>query len=336
MWGLGLLISFLQLFITKGIEIWAHHYLRNVLIPLLFYPVISGLLNAQIKISLRRILTWTFAANVVVSYCQVFFTAVYRRPTGLFGDPIINSLTLYWGLAAIFLSGNKKQSMAGFLVLVPLYQYLSSLSSVLSFALGCTTVLILTYHSWKNYLKANLKLVSILATTALIAVVAISWAVQKLQPADFENASNKAVKLYQSAFCNQPGCEHWSYEGRIKSNLRPFALCREDAVSCMIGNVQTALYEKVESTWASLISNWGVFFCLLYMGWIVTHLKKPLGLTLDLSEEGKDHIIWSLIFITCIYFSFLNTIIYKYPINILFYASMAYMVFHSRVKAKLG
>jgi NADH:ubiquinone oxidoreductase subunit H len=102
-------------------------------------------------------------------------------------------------------------------------------------------------------------------------------------------------------------------------------MCRESAVDCAFGNVHSSLYEKVEATWGSLVANWGVFFCFVYVFWALSHLVKARKIPLDISTSDPDLIFWSIVLYTGFFFCILNTVPYKYPVNILWYASLAYI-----------
>ncbi len=163
---------------------------------------------------------------------------------------------------------------------------------------------------------------------ALLTVfVVVNKTIKRDPQQGFEVVGSKAQLLYDSVFCKGQGCEHWSYEGRIQSNLKPFSFCATSLTSCVIGNVTSSHYERLESTWASLVFNWGAVFCLLYFLWIFKHLKYSKKTDDFSSEEARNRLLWSMIYYSCVYFQFLNTIHHKFPINIFFYSSMAYLMY---------
>jgi hypothetical protein len=329
LWGLflsGVIFSLIQLLVAKDLVTWSQHYLRNILIPLLFYPVFRGLFQQRIEISVRPVLIWLFGINIFLSYAQIFFSKGFIRPTGLFGDPIINSVFLFWGFIALALSRGKISILLASILLIPLIQFLSSLSALLSVILGALTVFLISKKHWLRDLKKNLKHVMALVIGGLCLITFLTWITQVThQQNSDEEASEKAQALFNSVFCKQEGCQHWSYRGRIESNLRPYRLCRENIASCFLGNIQTPNYEKVESTWGSLVANWGVIFCFLYLFWIFIHLLKAKKVLVTTSEFDSDLTFWLLVFFSVFFLSIFNTIPYKYPINIMWYASMAFL-----------
>ncbi|PIS12072.1 MAG: hypothetical protein COT73_00280 [Bdellovibrio sp. CG10_big_fil_rev_8_21_14_0_10_47_8] len=330
LWFWGLFIGLLQYTLNKDLPTFAQHYFRNVLVPLLFYPVLLGLFRAGVKISIRPILIAIFTISVALSYLQIWKSATVDRPTGLFGDPIINTLILCWGLSSVVMLERKFLSIFCLALLVPLIQYMSSFSALIGFLLGGLTVLWQYRRHCYVYWKAHQKMLTIFIGTVVALVLLTNKVVEQIQPEASSVAENKFEQLYQSVFCQDAACQHRSYRGRIKSNLRPFELCSDDPLSCLIGNRKTAAYERIESTWASAVTNWGIIFCGLYFAWILTHLKLFRRLRLGNAQKlDKDILIWSLIFFSSIYFSFMNTLIYKFPINVLFYISMAYIHFHA-------
>ncbi len=325
LFAVGLLISLLQLAVAKDFMTWSQHYLRNILMPLLLYPVFVGIFRVKIDLSARQILNCLFVVSVFLSYMQIYYSKWFIRPTGLFGDPIINSMFLLLGFVSILLSRGKMSVLLASIALVPLIQYLSSLSALFSVIAGAGTVFLLSKNQWLEYCRTHTKKVLLTAIGSICLIAFLGWTTQHTHRESQDDASDKAQALFKSIFCKQEGCQHWSYKGRIESNLRPFRLCQEDAVSCVVGNIQTPLYEKVESTWGSLVANWGAIFCLLYLFWALKHLLKARKLPLDLSDPNPDLVFWSVVLFTGAFFCILNTVPYKYPVNILWYASLAFI-----------
>jgi hypothetical protein len=332
-WCLGFLISLYQLSVAKDGSTWLQHYFRNILIPLFFFPVVLGTFKSQARFELRRIFPWVFWINLGVSYIQAFALPVIDRPRGLFGDPLINSLVLFWGLISMFLWHRKKQVawIAG-ITLIPLLQYLSSLSSIASILLGGLTLAWVSRRQWLDAYRANQKRIFIGAVILAALFVSLSWMVRKPRPNGYEMTSQKFQMLYQSLTCKDADCQVWFLKGRIMSNLRPIEICRQDFVSCLLGNRQTDKYERLDSTWGSLVANWGAIFCVIYLGWLLFHFRIAAQLSWDRIEDNKDQAFWSLVFFSCLYYCVFNAIIYKYPVNIMLYFSMAYLSFRKDQK----
>jgi hypothetical protein len=335
LFGAGLAVSLIQFFWMKDLVTWGQHYFRNILLPLLFYPIFLNLFRQQIKLSIRPIFIWLFAVNIFLSYAQFYFSKGFIRPTGIFGDPIINSVFVLLGFISVALSRGKISILIASILLVPMIQYLSSLSALISIILGAATVFLISKNQWLEYFQKNLKKAVLTTLGSLCLIVFLAWITQITHQKSVNGAaSEKAQALFNSAFCKEEGCQHWSYQGRIESNLRPFRLCRESWVSCLIGNVQTPNYERIESTWGSLVANWGAIFCIIYLFWIFVHILKAQKVPMDLSTSDPDLIFWQMIFYSGLYFCLFNTVPYKFPINIVWYASMAFIAAQSQHKAK--
>ncbi|MGZ5280150.1 MAG: hypothetical protein ACXWC9_09420 [Pseudobdellovibrionaceae bacterium] len=326
-WTVGLLMSLYQLAVAKDFSTWLQHYFRNSLIPMLFFPVVLGLFKSQVSFKLRLIFPWVFWINLVVSYVQAFALPVIDRPRGLFGDPLLNSLVLFWGLVSIILWQRKQIAWVAGIALIPLLQYLSSLSSLVSIVLATLTLGIISRRQWLPVYRANRKRIVLASVIAVSLFVSLSWIVRKPRPDGYQMTSQKFQMLYQSLACQDANCQVWFLKGRIISNLRPFEICRQDLTSCLLGNRLTGRYERLDSTWGSLVANWGAIFCLLYVAWLAVHFKKPSRLSWDMTEDGKQNIFWSLVFFCCVYYALFNAVIYKYPVNIMLYFSMAYLSF---------
>jgi len=326
-WIFGLLISLFQLAVAKDFSTWFHHYFRNVLIPLLFYPVVLGLFQSQVLLKLRSIFPWVFAVNLTVSYIQAFGMEVIDRPRGLFGDPLLNSMVLFWGLVAVILWHRKHIAWIAGIALIPLLQYLSSLSSIVSILLAALTVGFISRRQWLHIYRTNQKRLLVISVIVVALFISLSWMVRQPRPTGYEMTSQKFQMLYQSLNCKDASCQQWFLKGRINSNLRPFEICKQDLTSCLFGNRLTGQYERLDSTWASLVANWGAIFCLLYFVWLAFHFKIPSHLSWDLTENGKQHVFWSLVFFSSFYYCLFNAVIYKYPVNIMLYFSMAYLSF---------
>jgi hypothetical protein len=338
-WGLflfGFLISLLQLTVAKDLATWSQHYIRNIMLPMLFYPVFRGLFQLKAQIQIRSLLIWIFGIGICLSYAQVFFTKGFVRPTGIFGDPIINSMFLFWGFISVALTRGKISILLASVLLIPMVQYLSSLSALISVILGAATIFLISENQWLEYCQKNKKKVLWSLLGGLVLAAFLGWVTSMThQQNSDQSASEKAQALFNSAFCKQEGCQHWSYKGRIESNLRPLRFCKADPVACFTGNIREASYERIESSWGSLVVNWGIIFCIVYFVWAFRHLRSSRSIKLNLTHIDPDLITWHLIFFSCLIFCLFNVLPYKFPVNILWYASMAFIAVRAKPPQKI-
>ncbi len=326
LWTTGFAVSLMQLIGPKDFMTWGQHYLRNLLIPLLFYPVALSLFKKDIQVPLKPVLLWVFIANVLISYAQLAFSEGPTRPAGVFADPIVNSMVLFWGLVAIGFEKGKVSFFIASLALIPLLQYLSSLTAILSAVLGVLTAIFSVRQELFQYVRSHFKKLALTMTVGAFCLFSLAWLTQMKNQNSADFASGKIKALYESISCSQEGCQHRSYSGRVISNLRPYTLCKESLSSCFIGNIQTDAYERLESTVGSLVANWGIVFCFLYIFWIGQHFALSFQIKDNLNPYDKNLLFWKIVFFSGLYFSIFNTMPYRLPINIIIYISLAYMM----------
>ncbi|MFZ4403295.1 MAG: hypothetical protein ACOYOK_04265 [Pseudobdellovibrionaceae bacterium] len=324
----GLGISLIHLSNTKDIAVWSQHYIRNALIPLIFYPVALGLFMGQIRIRIRTILSTIFCLSVAISYLQVYLSyPVLIRPISFFGDPIINSMILLWGLGSVLISYSSYLGLLAIALILPLLQLMSSLTTLLSAILACLVIIIIS--PLRVFFIKNIRLLIINLILGLIIYFAsshLNWTNNK----QFSDITQKVFTVKENLQCTGASCSymHWSLKGRIVSNLKPIEVCKNDFIKCIIGDFSSSKYFRLESTWGSLAINFGVIFFIFYFIWVLRHLLKPAQLDNLNTEEQKDCFIWYLILYSSGFFALFSTITYRYPINVLFYSSMAYAYYH--------
>lgn len=330
LWTVAFLVSLLHLGLEKDLATWGQHYIRNMLIPLLFYPVIYGVLKSNIKISLRKSLAFFFILNLSVSYLQLFMADFKIRPTGFFGDPIINTLILFWGLAAVVTFGRNLLSILAAVSVMILLQFISALTSILSFFFSLLVLMYFTRQRWKPYFLQRGKFL-LFATLVLVGVFsAVSWKMNQSEDKSFEGLTSKVQYLYGAWKCEGEKCyKYWSFQGRVVSNQHPFNLCQRDLAACLVGDIRTSRYERMESTFGSLVGNWGAIVFGLFFVWAGRHLLMLPYLFQKSLSDPKERQILALMFISGCFFAVFNTLIYRYPINVFFYVSMAFLLYQS-------
>lgn len=329
LWVFGLFLSLCHLWFEKSLMDWGQHYFRNVLIPMLFFPVFYGLLRKKVNLRLNWVFNWVFWLSIAASYLQILITGKLHRPTGLFGDAILASFFLLLGWFSIVNSGKFKQIFFSFSLVIPILYLGSSISALLSFFLGIG-FFILVFRSQILFLLKKFWSLALVVFLCGVMISALTTYFVKAEGKGFEGVSAKLTYMYQAAFCVGPCWQNWSYRGRILSNQRPFEFCQDNISGCLFGNFNASRYERIESTWASLLVNWGSFFCIGFFLWLTfsfRHFKSVMqnGFT----EENR---LFVLVYLTCLFFLVFNVIVYRFPLNIVFYLALAYFAFSNRTQ----
>jgi hypothetical protein len=329
LFAVGFLVSLFHLAESKSLSEWAQHYFRNTLLPMLFYPVGCAFFKSEKRLPIIRILMITMILNIFVCMLQLRFfqSAMWGqvRPTGLIGDPLILSLFILFGIFAcwraswwIFLS----IMVAGGIVLI----FSSSVSAIVSFGFGLVVSTGLIIKSQKVGFSKFTPPAGVVIG-GLIILLGFCFLLPTRVASQKDMLIPKAKALWSSAFCGKgQNCEHhYSYEGRIQSNRLAIELCKQSWKSCVLGGYQQPSIKKVDSTFASLILNWGLIFASIFTAWIFWHIRLTWMLTKLQERNNFETGIWILIFFSSLAFGLFNTLVYKYPLNILFYLSMAFI-----------
>jgi hypothetical protein len=95
-------------------------------------------------------------------------------------------------------------------------------------------------------------------------------------------------------------------------------LCVTKPWVCVVGDQASSSYHRLDSTWASLVMNWGSLFTILYF-WLFLFWPMKIIWQNRAKIQSREQQICILVFIFFWGFSIFNTGIYKYPLNILFY-----------------
>lgn len=337
--AVGFSVSLFHLAESKSFSEWAQHYLRNTLLPMLFYPVGFAFFKSKKNLPIAKVLMLAAILNILVSMLQLQFFphAMWGevRPTGLIGDPLILTLFILFGLFAFSKSSwwiLLSLLVAGGMILI----FSSSLSALVSFGFGLVISAGLIIRSQKiSFFKL------IPSAGAAIGGVAILIGLCFLLPSHVASQKDmlipKAKALWSSVFCEEgQSCEqHYSYVGRIQSNRLAIELCTQSWKGCVLGDYQQPSIKKVDSTFASLILNWGLIFTLIFTAWVLWHVRLTWLLSQIQGQIDFETGIWLLIFFSSLAFGLFNTLVYKYPLNILFYLAMAFI--HCRIRnAKSG
>lgn len=337
-WVFGLVISLFHLSMDKSWAIWGQHYLRNVLVPLLFYPVFYGLFKNKIQIPIHKILVCIFLITASISIFQLVYLRM-TRPTGIFGDPIINTMMLSWGFLAVLSFAKKRFYIPALILLLPVLFFSSAVSALFSVCAGGLMQIGLNYKMWKD---SRRKIFSQVAVGSII-IFGCFWLLSEFALKNkLQNNSDalfvKSSAIFDAITCEGENCNttHWSYRGRIWSNKRPIELCQQDTFFCLFGQYKNPMHIRLESTWGFLAVNWGMIFCLLFVYWIFSHFRNFRQDLLCVSEDKNICHLWSVIFFSSLFFLIFNTIVHKYPVNILFYASMAYLQARREVKNEIS
>ncbi len=348
--SMGLFLGLLHLLNEKSLEIWGQHYLRNFTLPLLIFPAGVLLFNSKNKISIGQILTFFFWIDIAISLLQKnFFPNLMwgGRPTGLLGDPLINSMVLFWGWFSILQTALQNPNVRNrtlFLLATGLFalliQFLSSVSALLAM-IGALVFLTAISGKFRSSIFSFLLRIKLIAMIGVISLVGATFYFSKnTNVFEADLMMNKLTALTDGLLCQGEQCAkiHWSLQGRIKSNMRAIELCQESFSKCLWGNFSSGQYERLDSTVASLMVNWGMLFTIVFFIWIfltMVRVHKSLDLS---SDKDPDCYLWNVIFISSLIFSLFNAVMYRYPVNIFMYLSMAWIwvagTYHARQSAR--
>lgn len=320
-WGIAFLISIAQFWIAKDFQTWAQHYFRNVLSYLLIYPVVYASFRAGEKLDLKRVLTTVFIIDLAVSYFQLLSSNFHGRPLGIFGEPIVNSTFLYIGLCSLFFSRQLVWGVIAVMVVAPLLYFAASLTALFSFMLGMAMMVFV-----KSTLRGRVVWCFVAVTLMLSSYFIVGSLKSHLNSSsvsNFDGITGKLFLLYDNLTCDTPWCHSrsWSLEGRVQSNYAPIKLCQSSVVNCLFGNFDTANYERVESTWGSLVINWGLIVCIAFFMWLFLDLRILFS---DAIRKHDVDSMYVMLSVTLLVFLAVNVIIYRLPLNFLLYVCLAF------------
>jgi hypothetical protein len=322
LFGIGIAISFLHFGFGKDFQTWGQHYLRNALLPMLFYPVAVGLILNGEKIQITKVMQLVFWMNLLANYFQIIGGGFSGRLSGLFGDGILNTSFLLFGLSAVVLSSTSGISAVAIFASLPVIHAANSISAIFSFAIGAAFLLVQYRLQVLEKLQKGWRLFIV----ASFCILLMFFVIEKIGTMNGQVGVITKISYFKdSFFCVDTNCwRHWSYQGRIDSNLRPIELCRDDSLACVLGNFKSSLYERVESTWASLMVNWGLIYTMLFSTWVFRHLWWSFHSTQKQGPNADNEILWRWMFYSILIQAVLNVIIYRFPLNVLFYLCLAY------------
>lgn len=328
LWGLA--IACIHLSYGKAIEEIAQHYFRNLLIPILSFPLFYWFLEtnsdekSKIADHLHSVMIAFGVINLIFCYLQIFMFPHLMwetRPTGILGDPLINSCFLLIMLWALFKTENSPATKIFMIFITGFILFSgSSISAITAFLIAVffTTLKSARYAgAGKLFTKRNL-----IGFFLLGCLVAILFSNLHRQLKLSYGVTEKIESFWNSMSCTE-NCEiDPSIKGRIISYKFTINMCKNDSRACLLGDIFSNKYFKLDSTIASIIANCGVIFGLLYSGlfFLLPMLKIErrtiMKYNLDLLF-GVYVLFWA--------FGLFNTSIYKYPLNILFYLCLATM-----------
>jgi hypothetical protein len=297
-----------QLFGEKTLTQISQHYGRNILVPVAVFVAACLAISSGAQIYLKPALKYFAVLNVALSILQIYFfkdLMWINRPTGILGDPLLNSAFILLGLLC-FDWQKSFDRKAFWIFLFPAAYVLSqasSLSAILAIIGSCLLV-----YGWST--KRNKQIIGVGAALGTILILAFSF---MPQTAHREGADAGVVAKVSAMLSGN----HYSVQGRIQSNLYPINLCAENPGKCILGDPDEK-YHLLDSLWASMLVNWGAIFTIAYL-WIF--LVVPIQRFRKL--KGAENDFAKVIFYFYWIFSLFNMAAYKYPLNILFYLAVA-------------
>ena len=132
----------IQLFGIKTLAEISQHYVRNAFLPILIFPMVLLYAGAYPKLlDLLPTFRIFMFLSVIVSLLQIFIwhdLMWINRPTGLMGDPLLNSVFILIGLLSFEFEKTVQRTLFAILILPAgfvLYQA-NSLSAVFAFLMG--------------------------------------------------------------------------------------------------------------------------------------------------------------------------------------------------------
>lgn len=308
----------------KAMEI-LQHYLRNALLPLLAFPAGYFVFSRFENLRFQKAISAFAVINIILGVVEIFWRKDLMwvtRPTGILGDPLLCSAFLLLGVGALNFRGlgTKTLSLAlivsGSMVLFAA----SSLSAWVSWGLAVLAIGWMAWRRGQNPVWLKALGIFIFAAIVLLAVSQSSYMSQYMSNAD--RLDQKAERLKDSLLCLGSECKasHRSVSDRIYSNRLPFEKCAEDLSICLLGDLKGPKYHRVDSTWSSLTINWGLTVMLLYYFVFALYSWRKI---ISIKNWNSEIQLCVLVFFFYWGFSVMNTVIYKYPLNVLFYLCVA-------------
>ncbi|MEZ0391135.1 MAG: hypothetical protein ACAH59_02895, partial [Pseudobdellovibrionaceae bacterium] len=235
---------------AKGTMEILQHYFRNALLPALTFPLaLLFFQTRKIEFRLDRIFLILGFITLSLSWLELiwFRNLMWQtRPTGVFGDPLINSgFLLFFSLSLIFSKMHPLFKFLSLLVTVWILFAASSVSAFLGFTLSITATFWLFWSRQRplviEVLKKQKRILLAFLGLLIVTAVSIPWIEAKFQITT--GFVEKAESLWTSVFCEENcGAIHTSVSERIASNRMAFDLCRSSISRCLIGDTQSAKY----------------------------------------------------------------------------------------------
>ncbi len=323
--GLLTLVSLIHLSFAKSLHETLWHYWRNVLLILIFFPPVVLWMRRQ-QLQLSRLMSWCLALQLLGVAVQYFLRRETmldgQRPLGFVGDPIILSATCFaclpyllqlsrawWVYLVVFLSGVTINMAA-------------SVTSFFSFGVAG---IVLTYFILQLPFRQVFQLKNLLAIIVFLAGFAVPfqgvedglaarvWSVVRVQADKYFHVGlgSGPIKNVEAMM-----------QGRVASNQRTFDQCSISADSvepylrCFFGNYTSPGYVRVDSNLSSMMNNWGVLGLAIFYGcsfWVLL-----MAFRMFMADKSQiELLVHAYCIVQILILGFFNSIIYKFPLNLI-------------------
>lgn len=322
---IGILISLIHLVFEKKFLVWGQHYIRNFLLPMLFFPVFFLAYAKKNRPKWAPICVVILLLTLGFSYIQQSQNPTIR-PGGIFGDPLINGMIIFQFISVLAIQKKWKYAVAFVILYLGILQNIAPITAIISF-LGAWIVQLFLWGRRRTKFIAT----SILTTLIFIVPFAFHYLALNINSASLQNTDSlkgKIFILYDNLFCESRWChkKNWSLEGRLLSNRLPFTFCQRDITQCFLGNFKNPVYERIESNWASVLVNWGLIFSAAYHVFFILPVFFLRSLKSEIAQRSEIETL-SFLYISSLFFGAMNVLVYRFPLNVILYLSSAGILF---------
>lgn len=331
---LGLAVSLIHILQAKETLTILQHYLRNNILVSIVFPL-SFLFFSQNKyFSFRKVVLIFAIINVATSIFQLFFLRNLMwvtRPTGLIGDPLINSsfiLISFFFLIQKQIDFSKKIITYAFITTSIFILYAaSSISALFAWGAAMAVSSYVKHRRPTEFKKGKTNWLDKVKTLTIcfflfLAIYQTPIIRNNLQiDTQIEQKIHSIISFfYCKENCDQP---HGSITGRMLSYRMGLDHCGKGVLQCLAGDYLSPEYSRLDATWSSLLINWGLVYAVLYY---FIFFILPLKKIFTIKSWTMELQFACFVFFFYWAFSIFNCVFYKYPLNVLFYMCTAQLL----------
>lgn len=296
---------------------WGQHYFRNIIyyLPFVIYGYVIN--NENGILFINKLIYYFISLCLLFSFYQLFVDTRYlfdERVISIVGDP--NTLSLILGLGIVWTVLNKSGILMWSYLIFSLYliDATASITGVFALALGGTTLFVLS----TKYLKYD---DSVYVSRMFFKVICLAFLVFSLNSVAFNAGFSKSssfVKIWRIIEgIDARGFNKVStVSGRISSIKKILTLKRSEI---LLGVQSPNYYIKSDNTITVILLNYGLIVLCMYIFpilYLIKKVKKMRNL-----YRSEQFFILSVTFYIISYYvlGLFNSVIYRFPINILYY-----------------